>query len=80
MNKSIDKIKKSDADLNRDKEMKDIWRIYAKKLNEKRIMWDFIRKKKNDMFFFFFSSRRRHTGLRCDWSSDVCSSDLVRNT
>src|SRR6267142_2540395 len=27
-------------------------------------------------FFFFFSSRRRHTILTCDWSSDVCSSDL----
>ena len=25
---------------------------------------------------FFFSSRRRHTRLRRDWSSDVCSSDL----
>src|SRR4051812_49532050 len=29
-------------------------------------------------FFFFFSSRRRHTRLTCDWSSDVCSSDLPR--
>src|SRR6266571_65874 len=28
------------------------------------------------LFFFFFSSRRRHTRLTCDWSSDVCSSDL----
>src|SRR5689334_24048851 len=28
--------------------------------------------------FFFFSSRRRHTRWNCDWSSDVCSSDLVR--
>src|SRR5690242_21276614 len=28
------------------------------------------------MYFFFFSSRRRHTRLTCDWSSDVCSSDL----
>src|SRR5438046_7075700 len=27
--------------------------------------------------FFFFSSRRRHTRLVSDWSSDVCSSDLV---
>src|SRR6266568_2420148 len=25
---------------------------------------------------FFFSSRRRHTRWNCDWSSDVCSSDL----
>src|SRR5689334_24811496 len=28
-------------------------------------------------FCFFFSSRRRHTRWNCDWSSDVCSSDLV---
>src|SRR5690606_40368240 len=28
-------------------------------------------------FFFFFSSRRRHTRFSRDWSSDVCSSDLV---
>src|SRR5574341_2465243 len=27
--------------------------------------------------FFFFSSGRRHTSLVGDWSSDVCSSDLV---
>src|SRR5690606_6156664 len=27
--------------------------------------------------FFFFSSRRRHTSFSRDWSSDVCSSDLV---
>src|SRR5438309_7197244 len=26
---------------------------------------------------FFFSSRRRHTRWNCDWSSDVCSSDLL---
>src|SRR5256886_10602403 len=25
----------------------------------------------------FFSSRRRHTRFDCDWSSDVCSSDLA---
>src|SRR5256886_7124384 len=29
-----------------------------------------------DIVFFFFSSRRRHTRFDCDWSSDVCSSDL----
>src|SRR5690242_21073363 len=29
------------------------------------------------LVFFFFSSRRRHTRLTCDWSSDVCSSDLA---
>src|SRR5260370_36674514 len=27
------------------------------------------------LLFFFFSSRRRHTRFKCDWSSDVCSSD-----
>src|SRR5438034_10747617 len=26
---------------------------------------------------FFFSSKRRHTISLCDWSSDVCSSDLA---
>src|SRR6266513_5512593 len=29
------------------------------------------------LFIFFFSSRRRHTRSKRDWSSDVCSSDLV---
>src|SRR5260370_39949304 len=29
------------------------------------------------MRVFFFSSRRRHTRFKCDWSSDVCSSDLI---
>src|SRR2546429_1517527 len=29
------------------------------------------------MCFFFFSSRRRHTRCSRDWSSDVCSSDLI---
>src|SRR5215475_1158921 len=29
------------------------------------------------IFFFFFSSRRRHTRFSRDWSSDVCSSDLL---
>src|SRR5260370_11839378 len=28
------------------------------------------------MLFFFFSRRRGHRRLKCDWSSDVCSSDL----
>src|SRR5206468_7424012 len=28
--------------------------------------------------FFFFASRRRHTRSDRDWSSDVCSSDLLR--
>src|SRR5256886_9075720 len=30
------------------------------------------------VLYFFFSSRRRHTRFDCDWSSDVCSSDLNR--
>src|SRR5699024_11763334 len=29
------------------------------------------------VFLFFFSSRRRHTISKRDWSSDVCSSDLI---
>src|SRR5699024_1787809 len=29
------------------------------------------------LIFFFFSIRRRHTRSKRDWSSDVCSSDLV---
>src|SRR6266478_5671887 len=31
----------------------------------------------SECIFFFFSSRRRHTRFDCDWSSDVCSSDLL---
>src|SRR2546430_9866258 len=30
-----------------------------------------------DLWIVFFSSRRRHTRFDCDWSSDVCSSDLT---
>src|SRR5947207_12982769 len=30
-----------------------------------------------DCLAFFFSRRRRHTRSLCDWSSDVCSSDLL---
>src|SRR6267142_3339522 len=37
-------------------------------LFEERMSWIFD--------YFFFSSRRLHTRLTCDWSSDVCSSDL----
>src|SRR5256712_5653797 len=32
------------------------------------------------VLLFFFSSRRRHTRSDRDWSSDVCSSDLIRPT
>src|SRR5256886_3374307 len=31
----------------------------------------------SSVWTFFFSSRRRHTRFDCDWSSDVCSSDLA---
>src|SRR3712207_7868475 len=34
-------------------------------------------KRRAEGSFFFFSSRRRHTRYWRDWSSDVCSSDLV---
>src|SRR2546430_958987 len=32
---------------------------------------------RSNLCVFFFSSRRRHTRFDCDWSSDVCSSDLT---
>src|SRR2546430_13609505 len=35
---------------------------------------------RSTFIFFFFSSRRRHTRFDCDWSSDVCSSDLAVST
>src|SRR2546430_8359568 len=35
------------------------------------------RRAEGNVFCFFFSSRRRHTRFDCDWSSDVCSSDLT---
>src|SRR5260370_10206023 len=35
---------------------------------------------KKSEHLFFFSSRRRHTRFKCDWSSDVCSSDLLSNS
>src|SRR5260370_9331562 len=31
-------------------------------------------------YIVFFSSRRRHTRFKCDWSSDVCSSDLFTSS
>src|SRR2546430_11813539 len=34
----------------------------------------------DNLSFFFFSSRRRHTIVDCDWSSDVCSSDLASSS
>src|SRR5256886_2870521 len=44
-------------------------------LNKMTIVW-WVRR----LMFFFFSSRRRHTRFDCDWSSDVCSSDLGDRT
>ena len=41
-----------------------------KRQSMKRVM-------EKDVKDFFFSSRRRHTRLVSDWSSDVCSSDLL---
>src|SRR2546429_5253896 len=40
-------------------------------------MYEIIESQIRDFFFFFFSSRRRHTRCSRDWSSDVCSSDLL---
>src|SRR5256886_5691162 len=37
-----------------------------------------VRRRNSWRVYFFFSSRRRHTRFDCDWSSDVCSSDLWR--
>src|SRR2546421_7190590 len=37
------------------------------------VLWSFLAA----CWFFFFSSRRRHTRSDRDWSSDVCSSDLL---
>src|SRR2546430_13578846 len=40
--------------------------------------WSFVKVgKERCWLYFFFSSRRRHTRFDCDWSSDVCSSDLI---
>src|SRR2546430_8957835 len=36
----------------------------------------YVKLRKCMIYCFFFSSRRRHTRFDCDWSSDVCSSDL----
>src|SRR5256886_9596105 len=36
-----------------------------------------LKDKRGSGRMFFFSSRRRHTRFDCDWSSDVCSSDLM---
>src|SRR2546430_12597597 len=38
----------------------------------------YLRQSTRLSYLFFFSSRRRHTRFDCDWSSDVCSSDLSK--
>src|SRR5437763_11483459 len=40
-------------------------------------LYSSVKRKCYSSSFFFFSSRRRHTRYIGDWSSDVCSSDLV---
>src|SRR5256886_13060005 len=42
-----------------------------------RISSEFLKRNTRELLYFFFSSRRRHTIFDCDWSSDVCSSDLT---
>src|SRR5436190_23554823 len=60
-------------------------RIYKLKKNERHLSnasarrWQPEELKPPMSLSFFFSSRRRHTRSLCDWSSDVCSSDLGRD-
>src|SRR5256885_8603736 len=44
----------------------------------RRDLWSLLSRRGVDVLEVFFSSRRRHTRLQGDWSSDVCSSDLIR--
>src|SRR5690606_11830316 len=57
-----------------------IWRMFSLSLSLLCLSLLFVFVAFNVFFFFlfFFSSRRRHTRFSRDWSSDVCSSDLVR--
>src|SRR5580698_6336149 len=48
---------------------------YARDVRQKRVEPN-VDRELGIEWNFFFSSRRRHTSLTCDWSSDVCSSDL----
>src|SRR2546430_5092394 len=41
------------------------------------MLGDHMARRRRVVVVFFFSSRRRHTRFDCDWSSDVCSSDLA---
>src|SRR5438270_7762097 len=42
-----------------------------------RLQHTYVHPRRQLQYLFFFSSRRRHTRFDCDWSSDVCSSDLL---
>src|SRR2546429_2423422 len=50
------------------------WGTQATSTSRSRLRW---RRKALGAGYFFFSSRRRHTRCSRDWSSDVCSSDLI---
>src|SRR5262245_63502530 len=41
------------------------------------LLWSYCNHSSTYLLYFFFSSRRRHTRCLSDWSSDVCSSDLL---
>src|SRR2546430_3187486 len=51
----------------------------VRKENSWEIIHTRVRSSVPTVSIFFFSSRRRHTRFDCDWSSDVCSSDLLRD-
>src|SRR5256886_9544812 len=55
---------------NRRPPSRESWRVRSKKYTS------IISARACSLTIFFFSSRRRHTRFDCDWSSDVCSSDL----
>src|SRR2546430_8719038 len=52
-------------------------RSLAQEKNRRRQVQPGVGMRVRHAVFFFFSSRRRHTRFDCDWSSDVCSSDLL---
>src|SRR2546430_7568932 len=57
------------------------WRAAPVAKRHARRLRRHARRNRTELFrelLFFFSSRRRHTRFDCDWSSDVCSSDLAR--
>src|SRR5256886_12846025 len=51
--------------------------MYARILGVRIVSQPDLLRPEQSLDVFFFSSRRRHTRFDCDWSSDVCSSDLV---